>query len=648
MDFALSASQGYQPRLSPILLLSVRLRGEVLVVSVSQFKHCAGLQFLRAVATLAAALPMVAAKVLAQQDSKQTTAPKQTIVVTGVYQPVPLGDVDRPVNQIAIRDNELLSNSLEDFLRLDSSVDLQERGANGTQADVAMRGGTFEQTLVLVDGFRMNDLQTGHHNMDLPFPLDTFSELEVLHGSGSALYGSDAVGGAINFITERPRASELHVRTAVGNFGVNQESATGSLVAGRLAERITFARDYSSGFMPDRDYRDLSVTSLTDISTSLGATEIIFAHSDRPFGANTFYGPYSSWEHTNTWFLAGKQALGKNTQIAFAYRHHRDRFVLLRDDPAVYQNLHSLDSMQAAVRRRSGISRGTQVFYGAEGYDDSINSTNLGNHRRGRVAAYTALDVRALNRFSFNVAAREEIYRSVRGEFSPSLSAGYWINSHLKLRGDASHAFRVPTLTDLYYHDPTSLGSPFLRPERAWDYEAGLDWNTSRRLQGGVTLFDLRERDVIDYMRSSPAAPWQASNIDQLDFRGLESSLRLSLPHSEFLDLGYTAMHGFHTSLPGIASEYAFWYPAQSAVISWRAPLPGKLMARSRVGILDRYGYKAYGLWDLYVARSAGRIHPFVQFTNLSNSSYYEVQRVAMPGRAVVVGLDVAVIPEKK
>ena len=66
---------------------------------------------------------------------------------------------------------------------------------NGTQADVAMRGGTFEQTLILVDGFRMNDLQTGHHNMDLPFPVDSFSDVEVLHGAGSALYGSDAVGG---------------------------------------------------------------------------------------------------------------------------------------------------------------------------------------------------------------------------------------------------------------------------------------------------------------------------------------------------------------------------------------------------------------------------------------------------------------------
>ena len=212
-------------------------------------------------------------------------------MVTGVYEPVPLGEVDRPVTQLPVASDDLVANSLEDFLRLDPSVDLQERGVNGTQADVAMRGGTFEQTLILVDGFRMNDLQTGHHDMDLPFPVDSFSDVEILHGAGSALYGSDAVGGAINFITHPPPVTELRVRGGIGNFGVNQESGTGSVVDGRLAEQLIFARDYSSGFITDRDYRDLALTSLTDFSTGLGNSELIVAHNDRPFGANQFYGP---------------------------------------------------------------------------------------------------------------------------------------------------------------------------------------------------------------------------------------------------------------------------------------------------------------------------------------------------------------------
>jgi iron complex outermembrane receptor protein len=128
----------------------------------------------------------------------------------------------------------------------------------------------------------------------------------------------------------------------------------------------------------------------------------------------------------------------------------------------------------------------------------------------------------------------------------------------------------------------------------------------------------------------------------------MESSLRAPLSHSQELDLSYTAMHGYHEAMPGIESEYAFWYPAQSGIVSWRAQLPHGILARSRVGVLDRYEYKTYGLWDVYLARSTGRFHPFVQLTNLTNTSYQEVQMVAMPGRAVVAGVEVVVFSGKK
>jgi iron complex outermembrane receptor protein len=192
------------------------------------------------------------------------------------------------------------------------------------------------------------------------------------------------------------------------------------------------------------------------------------------------------------------------------------------------------------------------------------------------------------------------------------------------------------------------VGSPYLRPERAWDMETGLEWNGPRRLHGDLTLFELREQDVIDYMRDSPTAIWQATNIDRLHFDGIESSLQAPLSHSQEIDLSYTAMHGNHAAMPGVESGYAFWYPVQSGVFSWRAQLPHGILARSRVGVLERYGYRTYGLWDVYFARSTGRFHPFLQFTNLTNTSYQEVQMVSMPGRAVVAGVEIAIFSGKK
>ena len=169
------------------------------------------------------------------------------------------------------RSAKLLFNSVTDALQLDPSVDLRERAPNGVQTDVSIRGGTFGQTLVLLNGFRVNDAQTGHHNMDMPVPLEAISGVEILRGSGSTMYGSDAVGGVINFITRPPEASEFVFRTAVGNFGVNQESASLTLVRQKVTEQVTFARDFSSGFRPDRDYRSLAFSSTTHLVLVLGS-----------------------------------------------------------------------------------------------------------------------------------------------------------------------------------------------------------------------------------------------------------------------------------------------------------------------------------------------------------------------------------------
>ena len=120
-------------------------------------------------------------------------------------------------------DQPLLYNSFVDYLQLDPSIDLRQRGADGVQADLSIRGASFGQFLVLLNGLRINDAQTGHHNMDIPLPFEAISRIEVLHGAGSTLYGADALGGAVNFITARPRAIEIRARIGFGNFGFNQQ-----------------------------------------------------------------------------------------------------------------------------------------------------------------------------------------------------------------------------------------------------------------------------------------------------------------------------------------------------------------------------------------------------------------------------------------
>jgi iron complex outermembrane receptor protein len=256
----------------------------------------------------------------------------------------------------------------------------------------------------------------------------------VMRGSGSTMYGSDASGGVINIITAPPEGWEVRLRTAFGSFGTNQERLSVSGGTAKLSEQLSFSRDFSTGFIPDRDYRNLQFASLTHYETSLGAGNVTLAYMDHPFGADQFYGPYNSWEDTKTWFAGAQQDLGPNTTVDFGYRRHSDLYVLLRDDPAVYTNHHADESEQADVRHHQALFTGATLSYGVEALHESIVSNNLGDHSRSRAAAYAALDFRVLKRFSLSVSAREEVYRSWSGEFCPTIAGGYWLSPKLKLR----------------------------------------------------------------------------------------------------------------------------------------------------------------------------------------------------------------------
>ena len=538
----------------------------------------------------------------------------------------------------------LLLNSLVDVLQLDPSIDLQERAPDGVQTDLSIRGSSFGQTLVLLNGQRLNDVQSGHHDMDIPVPLDAVERIEVLRGSGSTMYGSDAVGGAINIITTPPEGLEFRVRTALGSFGTNQQSGSISDTFGGVSEQLTFRRDFSDGFIPDRDYRNLQFGSTTHFLTAWGAGDVTMGYMDHPFGADQFYGPYPSWEDTKTWFAGIHQALGKKTDVSFAYRRHSDLFVLIRDDPPVYTNHHQDESYQATARRAESLGRNIELHYGVEALHESIVSNNLGDHSRSRAAAYAAVDFRALKRFSLSVSAREEVYRNFSAELSPTAAAGYQASNRVKFRASASRAFRVPSYTDLYYSDPANMGNPNLKPERAWTYEGGVDWSAAARVHADLTVFQRRERDGIDYYRATAADIWQALNIDNLTFTGVESALHWTPVGTQTIDFRYTWMLGSQDTVPFGDTKYTFNYPSSSGVVSWQAGLPAGILFRTRVGVLNRRsGAGPYALWDVHIASSRGRLHPFLGITNLTSTSYQEIQGVEMPGRTIIGGLELVV-----
>ena len=335
----------------------------------------------------------------------------ETIVVLGSATPVPLAESSASVLVLPVQPQALSSESVQDILRQDSSIFLEQRGAGGGQADIVLRGSSFAQSLVLLNGFRINDSQSAHHNLDLPLPLEAMDSVEVLHGAGSTLHGEDALSGVADFLTAAPSASSLRLRAGGGSFGGNEESLLGSLARKQWSSRSAAERNFSTGFMTDRDYRNEDASLESWANSRLGISDLFFALSDRSFGANQFYGPYNSWERTKGWFASARQELGSRTVAAFGYRRHTDEFILLRDDPPVYENNHVDGSWQASLRRTEKIASASALLFGLESDGDSIDSNNLGLHARNRGAGYVDLDIRpAKKRWNFSAGLREEIF----------------------------------------------------------------------------------------------------------------------------------------------------------------------------------------------------------------------------------------------
>ncbi len=325
--------------------------------------------------------------------------------------------------------------------------------------------------------------------------------------------------------------------------------------------------------------------------------------------------------------------------MSFGFRRHTDLYDLFRYDPSIYENNHITESWQAALRRQNRITSNTHIYYGAEGYRDSIRSNNLGRHTRDRGAVYASFDARALRHFSLNAGVREEYFTGGHSVFTPSVSGGYWLNSRVKFHAAVSSAFRLPTFTDLYYSDPANVGNPNLLPERAWSYEGGVQVNFGKQT-ADLVVFRRHDQNDIDYVRANANDIWHAENIDNLQFTGVEATLRIQIDSSQRIDVAYAGLHGTQAALHGEQSEYVFEYPVNSGTLTWWGHGPRHIDAHVRIGVLDRYARDPYPLIEASADRPFRHVKPFIELSNMTNTGYEEIPGVRMPGRSYLAGLE--------
>jgi iron complex outermembrane receptor protein len=567
---------------------------------------------------------------------------RQDVVVTAAATPVELGTVTRTLTIITREQIARLPvHSIADVLRLTASVDVRARGERGVQTDFAVRGANFGQMLVLVDGVRLNDAQSGHHNGDIPVPLDAIERIEILHGPGSSLFGADAFGGTVNVITRRD-ASPASGLVETGSFGLVTGRGQVGVARGDVRATLAGSVDRSNGFMIERGFKTAGATSRTSFGDRTG---ILASYLWKDFGAFNFYGGnVPSHEWTNQLLLAGDHRLGSwsGWQVAttLSYRTHGDHFLFDVRRPGVSENRHrshtALGSLQASRRFDSG-----SIAAGLESGADWVRSTNLGDHDTRRISGFAEWRETLNDEVQIDGSVRVDRYTEFGTAWSPAAGIGWWPSSTVRLRASAGRAFRVPTFTERYYRDPANFARPEVGAENAWAGEAGIDLFLANDWMAMGTVFSRRDHDVIDWLRPTTLDVWRTYNIRDVKTLGGEISARRTFRDGSFFQAGYTRLDIDAAAVTQL-SKYVLDYAPHSLEIAASVQLPAGLRVAPRLEYKHRTrstGTSDYGVLDLRISRAFGIYELRVDAMNLSDATYQEVLGVAMPGRAATVSL---------
>ncbi len=527
-------------------------------------------------------------------------------------------------------------------------VDLQSRSPKAAmQTDFSLRGSNFQGVLMLLDGQRINDPQTGHHNADIPVTQADIERVEVLGGVSSSVFGPDAIGGAINFIHKKPNSRKIIFESSGGQYKTWSGLFSAADKIGKLGGRVSVENQSSGGFYTDTDFRKFTSTIDTRLDVPDGEFALNFGYQEKEFGAYDFYTPasgYQSKEWTKTFLLnTGLQIekAGFLIKPNFLWRRHYDKFMLDKTlQRSRYLNHTRTNMFTPNVYLQKEISLLGKVGLGLEYGQEKMNSVFLGKHSRIHKSIFFD-DSKDINeRLSLGLSFRADDYPGNKNNYTGSLNSKYNISGASALRLGVGRSIRVPSFTELYYNDPTTVGNAALANESALNYQAGYDY-TKEGLLSGITFFLRDETDSIDWVKSYPAqARWQAQNIGKAKVFGLESRLKFDLNQYLALDSNYTYINRRMDS-----QGYLYKYGPNYAKHIFNSELVVALpFGKQTIGL----SYKKKPLRDGWLLLNAAfsynlnkKTQLFLKGTNLCNVEYQEIEGIPQPGRWVEGGFRV-------
>ena len=584
---------------------------------------------------------------LFSQEKKEIQA-LDTILIKSTRIALPFKENARTIQVISA---EFIKNSaatnVADLLQQVAGVDIRRRGTAGSQADLYIRGGGFDQTLLLIDGIKMDDAQTGHHTMNAALPIEVIERIEIIKGPAARVFGQNAFTGAINIVTKSTLANTASVNIEAGSFG----QLNGSVTVGKEFENSSIIAHVgiltSDGYRHNSDYENKNYLLKGVFNKKEQPIELIATFFDKKFGANGFYASATAteqYEETQS-SLFGASTTFRTEKFKITprvyWKRGQDEYVYIRDNPSVYRNLHITNKVGVETNASYTSDKGITGF----GVDISrvfISSNNLGKRNRTMVNLFLEHRFKALNdKLDITPGVAVTYFSDFKFHAFPGLDIGFKLSDNLKAYGNLGVTYRIPTYTDLYYNDRSTIGNSNLKPEEAFAQEIGLKFN-SGRFTSSVAIFNRDADNLIDFIRPDVTSKYEATNIAKVNTKGFELNTDYRFKLNEFnqtLSFGYNYLNDDILDQNKDLSRYSLNTLKHQFITRFES----KLFKNVRQNIIYKHAERtigtSYNVWDASLIVAVNTFNFTITANNIFNAEYIESGFVPMPPSSLLFGL---------